>query len=140
MLDLLGAGGIIVTLALAGMAFSPNVVVMAAFGLVFFFIAALFLPSIGTVVAMTVPARVRGMGFAMMAFWALPGLVMLPIAGAVGDEFGLRWGMVVGLPLLTAGALIIAGGKDDLRRDIESAFAAAMSSVQPKAAEADPVA
>lgn len=132
MLDLLGAGGICATLALAGMAFSPNLVVMALFGLVFFFIAALFLPTIGTVVAMTLPARVRGMGFAMMAFWALPGLVMLPVAGAVGDEFGLRWGMVVGLPLLTAGALIIAGGKGDLRRDIESAFQAAMASIQSK--------
>lgn len=134
MLDLLGAGGIVATLGLAGMALSPNLVVMGAFGLVFFFIAALFLPTIGTVVAMTLPARVRGMGFAMMAFWALPGLVMLPIAGAIGDEFGLRWGMVVGLPLLTAGALIIARGKHDLRRDIESAFAAAMASLQSKPA------
>jgi MFS family permease len=134
MLDLLGAGGIVATLGLAGMALAPNLVVMGAFGLVFFFIAALFLPTIGTVVAMTLPARVRGMGFAMMAFWALPGLVMLPIAGAIGNEFGLRWGMVVGLPLLTAGALIIARGKHDLRRDIESAFAAAMASLQSKPA------
>jgi MFS family permease len=125
-LDLLKSGGIIATLALAGMAFSPNIVVMALVGFVFFFIASLFLPAIGVVVAMTVPARVRGMGFAMMAFWAIPGLIMLPIAGAIGDEFGLRWGMVVGLPLLTLGAFVVARGKDALRRDIESAFAAAM--------------
>lgn len=132
MLDLLGGGGIVATLALAGMAFSPTLPIMAAFGLVFFFIAALFLPTIGTVVAMTLPARVRGMGFAMMAFWAIPGLLMLPIAGAIGDQFGLRWGMVVGLPLMTAGAMIIARGKHDLRRDIEAAFEAAMASLQSK--------
>jgi MFS family permease len=135
MLDLLGAGGLVATLALGAMALSPNVWVMAAFGLVFFFIASLFLPSIGTVIAMTVPARVRGMGFAMMAFWALPGLVMLPIAGAVGDSLGLRWGMVVGLPLLTTGAFIIARGKGELRRDIESAFEAAMASIDSKPVE-----
>ena len=134
MLDLLRAGGIVATLALVGMAFSPAIWVMALFGLVFFFIAALFLPAIGTVIAMTVPARVRTMGFAMMAFWALPGLVMLPVAGAVGDQFGLRWGMVVGLPLLTAGAFIIARGKDELRRDIESAFASAMAALETKPA------
>ena len=129
-LDLLQAGGIFATLSLAGMAFAPNLVVMALVGFVFFFIASLFLPAIGTVVAMTVPARVRGMGFAMMAFWAIPGLVMLPVAGAVGDEFGLRWGMVVGLPLLTFGAIVVARGRDGLRRDIEAAFAAAMASIE----------
>ncbi|HVM53387.1 MAG TPA: MFS transporter [Acidimicrobiales bacterium] len=135
-LDLLGAGGIVATVALAGMAFSPNIWIMAAFGLVLFFIASLFLPSIGVVIAMTVPARVRGMGFAMMAFWALPGLVMLPVAGAVGEAFGLRWGMVVGLPLLTTGAFIIAGGKADLRRDIEAAFASAMAALESPEAPA----
>ena len=134
MLDLLRAGGIVATLALVGMAFSPAIWVMALFGLVFFFIAALFLPAIGTVIAMTVPARVRTMGFAMMAFWAIPGLVMLPVAGAIGNAFGLRWGMVVGLPLLTAGAFIIARGKDELRRDIESAFASAMAALETKPA------
>ena len=132
MLELLRAGGIVATLALVGMAFSPAIWVMAMFGLVFFFIAALFVPAIGTVIAMTVPARVRTMGFAMMAFWAIPGLVMLPVAGVVGDRFGQRWGMVVGLPLLTAGAFIIARGKDDLRRDIESAFASAMAAMESK--------
>jgi MFS family permease len=136
MLDLLGVGGLLATLSLAGMAFSPTIAVMALFGLGFFFISSLFLPTIGTVVAMTLPARVRGMGFAMMAFWALPGLVMLPIAGGIGNAFGLRWGMVVGLPLLMAGALIIARGKDDLRADIEAAFTAAMASLQPQPAPA----
>lgn len=134
-LDLLQAGGIFATLALAGVAFSPSIWLMGLFGLVFFFIAALFLPAIGTVIAMTVPARVRTMGFAMMAFWAIPGLVMLPIAGGVGDAFGLRWGMVVGLPLLTLGAVVVARGKDDLRRDIESAFAAAMATMEAKPAD-----
>jgi MFS family permease len=139
-LDLLKSGGVIATLALAGMAFSPNVVVMALVGFVFFFIASLFLPAIGVVVAMTVPARVRGMGFAMMAFWAIPGLIMLPIAGAIGDAFGLRWGMVVGLPLLTLGAFVVARGKDALRRDIEAAFAAAMAPMEAKPADVADVA
>jgi len=110
--------------------------VMALVGFVFYFIASLFLPAIGVVVAMTVPAKVRGMGFAMMAFWAIPGLIMLPIAGAVGDKFGLRWGMVVGLPLLTLGAIVVARGKDALRRDIESAFASAMASMETKPEDA----
>jgi MFS family permease len=133
-LDLLGVGGVVATLALAGMAVSPSIFVMGAFGFGFFFIASLFLPMIGTVIAMTVPARVRGMGFAMMAFWAIPGLVMLPISGAVSEAFGQRWGMLVGLPLMTAGVFIIARGKDDLRRDIESAFAAAMAALEAKPA------
>jgi MFS family permease len=139
-LDLLRAGGVFATIGLAGMALSPAIWVMALSGFVFFFIASLFLPAIGTVIAMTVPARVRSMGFAMMAFWALPGLVMLPVAAGIGEAFGQRWGMVVGLPLLTAGAFIIAGGKADLRRDIESAFATAMAGLETTPAPIDLVA
>lgn len=145
MLDLLGAGGLIATLALAAMALAPNLVVMAAGGLLFFFVAALFLPSIATLTAMIVPARVRGMGFAMMGCWAVPGLVMLPVAGGVGDAYGLRWGMIVGLPLLTAGAMILASGKRELRADIERAYQQAMASItgqpssDPSPAEPPPI-
>jgi hypothetical protein len=139
-LDLLGVGGIGATVALAGMAVSPTIWLMGLSGFVFFFIASLFLPMIGTVVAMTVPARVRSMGFAMMAFWAIPGLVMLPISSGVSSTFGQRWGMIVGLPLLTFGVFVIARGKEELRRDIESAFAAAMASLQTKPADVDLVA
>ena len=138
--ELLGIGGVAATVALTGIATAPNIWIMAAFGFVFYFIVSLFLPMIGTVVAMTVPARVRGVGFAMMAFWAIPGLVMLPISNGVSEAFGQRWGMVVGVPLMMLGASIIVRGKDAMRRDIESAFAAAMAALQPKPSEpAEPV-
>lgn len=139
MLDLLGLSGVIGTFALAGICLSPNLWIMAVIGLVFWFWVSLFVPGLATVLAMIVPSRVRGMGFALLGLWALPGLVMLPIAGGVGDEYGLRWGMIVGLPLLAIGSMIVAGGKAELRRDIESAFQAAMASFQSEPVEDDDV-
>lgn len=130
MLDLLGLSGVIASVALVGVAMSPNLVIMTLCGLGFWFWVSLFVPGFATVLAMIVPARVRGMGFALLGLWALPGLIMLPIAGSIGDEYGLRWGMVVGLPLLAAGAVIVSRGKLHLRRDIEAAFQAAMAALQ----------
>ncbi|MGI8793357.1 MAG: MFS transporter [Acidimicrobiales bacterium] len=132
MLDLLFAGGLVATLSLTGMAFSPNLIVMAVFGLVFFFVAALFLPFIAVLISMIIPARARTMGFAMMAFWVVPGLVMLPVAGSVGDEYGLRWGMVVGLPLLMVGVVILASAKANLRQDIDAAYADSMATINAR--------
>lgn len=141
MLELIRLAGVLTAVFLAGVAASPNLVVMTVAGLLFYFCSSIFVPTAGTVIAMVVPARVRGVGFAMLGLWALPGLFMLPVASGVASEYGDRWGMVVGLPLFVIGSFIIASGKDHLRRDVESAFAAAMSSatVPAPAAETDAV-
>lgn len=127
MLELIRLAGVLTAFFLGAIAASPNLVVMTVVGLLFYFCSSIFVPTAATVIAMVVPARVRGVGFAMLGLWALPGLVMIPIASGVAESSGDRWGMVVGLPLFVIGSFIIASGKKDLRRDIESAFAAAMA-------------
>ena len=127
MLELIRLAGVLTAVFLGGIAASPNLVIMTVVGLLFYFCSSIFVPTAATVIAMVVPPRVRGVGFAMLGLWALPGLVMIPIASGVSDASGHRWGMVVGLPLFVIGSFIIASGKRDLRRDIESAFAAAMA-------------
>jgi MFS family permease len=127
MLELIRLAGVLTALFLGAIAASPNLVVMTIVGLLFYFCSSIFVPTAATVIAMVVPARVRGVGFAMLGLWALPGLLMIPVASGVSDASGHRWGMVVGLPLFVIGSFIIASGKRDLRRDIESAFAAAMN-------------
>ena len=137
MLELIRLAGILTAVFLAGIAVSPTLPLMVVVGLLFYFSASLFVPTAGTVIAMVVPPRVRGVGFAMLGLWALPGLFMLPVAAGIAEAYGDRWGMVVGLPLFVIGSFIIASGKTSLRRDIESAFAAAMSAATVPAPSAE---
>ena len=41
----------------------------------------------------------------------MPGLVILPVIGAVADRWGIRWGMVLMVPVFLIGGLIIASAK-----------------------------
>ena len=76
----------------------PNLALMIVGGTFLVMLFSLVLPAYGTLFSIIMPAKARTVGFAITRLWALPGLVMLPFVGAVGDAHGLRWGLVVSLP------------------------------------------
>ena len=93
-------------------------------------LASLILPAYGTLFSIVMPARARTVGFALTRVWALPGLVVLPVAGAIGDAHGLRWGIVVGLPVFLVGAGVIAAGGRSFQADMAAAHEASMESLR----------
>src|SRR3546814_19782926 len=58
------------------------------------------------------------MGFAVASLWVIPGLVMLPIIGWMGDEFGLRWGMLLMVPIFLIGGIVVSSSKSTINSDI----------------------
>src|SRR3546814_19344097 len=58
------------------------------------------------------------MGFAVASLWVIPGLVMLPIIGWMGDEFGLRWGMLLMVPIFLIGGIVVSISQRTINRDI----------------------
>ena len=56
-------------------------------------------PGILAALSLCIPPRARSIGFSVGALWVIPGLVILPIIGAVGDRWGIRWGMLVMVPI-----------------------------------------
>src|SRR3546814_20556696 len=58
------------------------------------------------------------MGFAVASLWVIPGLVMLPIISWMGDEFGLRWGMLLMVPIFLIGGIVVSSSKSTINRDI----------------------
>jgi branched-chain amino acid transport system ATP-binding protein len=58
------------------------------------------------------------------ALWVIPGLVVLPIIGWLGDQYGLRWGMLVMVPIFLAGGLLISSSKTTIARDIAQVWQA----------------
>ncbi|MGO9198613.1 MAG: MFS transporter [Acidimicrobiales bacterium] len=65
-------------------------------------------PGVLASLSLAIPARARSLGFSIGALWILPGLVVIPIIGAVGDQIGLRYGMLILVPVFVLGGLIVA--------------------------------
>ena len=76
----------------------------------------------------------RTVGFALTRLWALPGLFVLPIGGGIGDDYGLRWGVLVSLPIFLVGALIIGRGGRTFQADMLAAHEASMRAVEEQRA------
>jgi ABC-type branched-subunit amino acid transport system ATPase component/sugar phosphate permease len=101
-------------------ALAPNVAVAVAANAVITAGLAIVLPGIIATLSLAIPPRTRSLGFSIASLWVLPGLAILPVVGAIGDAWGIRWGMLVMTPVFLVGALVIssAGGVigDDIRQ------------------------
>ncbi len=88
-------------------------------------------PGVFAALSLGIPPRARSMGFSLGAIWVIPGLIVLPIVGAVSDGIGIRPGMLIMTPVFVVGGLILAGSGRVLNDDIKQvwAMAAARSEV-----------
>ena len=81
--------------------------------------------------SLAIPARSRSLGFSMGAIWVIPGLIILPIVGAIADTAGIRIGMLIMVPVFLIGGLILSTAGRVIDRDITQVrtLAAARSEV-----------
>jgi ABC-type branched-subunit amino acid transport system ATPase component len=75
-------------------------------------------PGVFAALSLGIPPRARSMGFSLGALWVIPGLIVLPIIGAVSDRIGIRPGMLIMTPVFAVGGLILAGSGRMLNQDI----------------------
>jgi ABC-type branched-subunit amino acid transport system ATPase component/MFS family permease len=75
-------------------------------------------PGVFAALSLGIPPRARSMGFSLGAIWVIPGLLVLPIVGAVSDNIGIRPGMLIMTPVFVAGGLVLAGSRRALNADI----------------------
>jgi branched-chain amino acid transport system ATP-binding protein len=79
---------------------------------------AIFVPTIFAVLSMAIPPRARALGFSIGSLWILPGLIILPLIGAIGDAWGIRWGMGMMAPVYLVGGLILSTAGFSIKDDI----------------------
>jgi ABC-type branched-subunit amino acid transport system ATPase component/sugar phosphate permease len=108
----------IVSLALIVFALAPNIVVALLANAVITASLAVLAPGIFATLSLAIPPRARSIGFSVASLWVIPGLLVLPIIGWIGDQFGLRWGMLVMVPVFAIGGVIIASSQHTIERDI----------------------
>jgi branched-chain amino acid transport system ATP-binding protein len=87
-------------------------------------VLAILIPGLFSTLSLAIPARARSVGFSVASWWAIPGLLILPLIGWVSDTVNLRVGMLVLSPILLIGGLMIASGAQVVRRDINDVWAA----------------
>ena len=114
----------VVSGALLVFALAPNIVVAIAANVVIAGALAVLGPGILASLSLAIPPRARSIGFSVGALWVMPGLVFLPVLGAVADRWGIRWGMVLMVPIFLVGGLIIASAKVSVNRDIAQVWKA----------------
>lgn len=105
---LLAGAAVVASLAAAGFAAAPNVAVAVVAQCVIMASLAIVGPGILSALSLAVPPRARAIGFSIGALFILPGLLVLPFAGWVGDQWGLRWGLGMMTPVFLLGGLAIA--------------------------------
>jgi ABC-type branched-subunit amino acid transport system ATPase component/MFS family permease len=113
-----------VSLALVGFALAPNLAVAIGFNMLISGALAVLTPGIFTVLAASIPPRARSMGFAVASLWVIPGLLILPIIGWIGDRTDLRVGLLAMVPAFFVGGLLIARTKDTVAGDIAEVWQA----------------
>jgi ABC-type branched-subunit amino acid transport system ATPase component/predicted MFS family arabinose efflux permease len=88
-------------------------------------------PGVFAALSLGIPPRARSMGFSLGAIWVIPGLIVLPLVGAISDGIGIRAGMLMMTPVFVVGGVIIAGAGRGLTDDIKQVWtmAAARSEV-----------
>lgn len=131
MFRLMSGIGVAIAFGIGYLAIVPNVVLMCLGYTVLTMAAALILPAYGTLFSIVFPAPARTVGFAITRVWALPGLIMAPIVGGVGDAYGLRWGIALSIPTLLVGSLIVGTGGSEFQADMASAHEASMAAIRP---------
>ncbi|MGI8938749.1 MAG: MFS transporter [Iamia sp.] len=113
----------VVSGCLLGFAVAPTLVLAIAANVVISGALAVLGPGILASLSLAIPPRARSIGFSVGALWVIPGLLVLPIMGAVADRWGIRWGMVLLAPIFLIGGLIIASARRSVNADIGEVWA-----------------
>jgi ABC-type branched-subunit amino acid transport system ATPase component/predicted MFS family arabinose efflux permease len=117
-MEFLGHIAFVVSVALVVFALAPNIVVALVAHGVITAAMAILAPGILATLSLAIPPRARSMGFSVASLWVIPGLVVLPVIGWIGDKYGLRWGMLIMVPVFIVGGVIISTTKHTIARDI----------------------
>jgi ABC-type branched-subunit amino acid transport system ATPase component len=79
-------------------------------------------PGVLASLSLAIPARVRSVGFSIGALFVLPGFLVLPAVGALGDAVGFRYGLLILVPIFVIGGLIVASAGGLIERDVRDVW------------------
>ncbi|MBW3668148.1 MAG: MFS transporter [Actinobacteria bacterium] len=133
-LGLLAYGAVGVAFFLVCQALAPTLWMAVGFGWARAVVGAVVTPGIAAVLSLVIPPKVRALGFTTFSLFVLLGVPVLPVLGAVGDEFGVRVALIAVVPLFLVGAFLLASAGSTVAADMRRVQAA--TTVQAEARHA----
>ena len=124
LMRLLAIVGAAVAGALVLYALSPNVPTAVVAHILVVAPLSLLTPGIYATLSLVIPPRARGLGFGIGSLYVIPGLLLLPIVGAVADDVGARQAMIVMVPVFLIGSAIISSAGAFVNDDVAKVRAA----------------
>jgi branched-chain amino acid transport system ATP-binding protein len=131
-MKLLALVAVFYSLTVVGIAASPNVFVAIFFQALGAGANAILTPGVLAVISLSVPPRMRSLGFATGSIFILLGAMFLPIIGGIGDKFGLRYGLLVFLPIYLVGSFLLSSAGGPLNEDIRKIQASALTQAEAR--------
>ena len=105
---LLGYAAVVASVGAVAFAIAPTVLLAALANAVIVASLAIVGPGVLSSLSLAIPSRARAIGFSIGALFVIPGLLVLPVVGWVGDNWGLRWGLALMAPVFLIGGLVIS--------------------------------
>jgi len=79
-------------------------------------------PGVLAGLSLAIPSRARSVGFSVGALFVVPGLVVIPVVGAIGDAVGFRYGMLMLVPVFLIGGLVVASAGSLIDADVRNVW------------------
>jgi ABC-type branched-subunit amino acid transport system ATPase component/predicted MFS family arabinose efflux permease len=117
-LRMLSIVGTLLAADFALFALSPGLGFAIGAHVVFSGLAALLIPGIYAALSLAIPPKVRSLGYAMASLFILPGVLTLQLVGWIADNWGVRQGLLVMVPILLIGAFILSSASSFVKSDI----------------------
>ncbi|HEX5268713.1 MAG TPA: MFS transporter [Acidimicrobiales bacterium] len=118
-LRMLGSAGFITAASFLVMAVSPDLAIFVGASFVQGAVFAVLVPGIFSIGSLIIPAKTRSLGFQIVTLALLPGVLILPVIGTIGDRYGLRLAISLMAPVYLAGSFLIASAGRFVAADIE---------------------
>jgi branched-chain amino acid transport system ATP-binding protein len=119
--------GILPAIAFLIIALSPWLALSVAAACVSEFAVAILGPTFVAVMTLTIPPRVRSFSLAAAALFIAPGVAVIPVAGWLADNYGIRSGIMLLVPVFLTGAAILGSAGTSVDADIRAATAASVA-------------
>ncbi len=133
-LRFLGLVGVLVAMIWPALAYAPSVGLAIVFHCAIAALLLVLTPGIYATLSLTIPPRIRGLGFSIGSLWIVPGVLVLVVIGGVADDVGIRQGLLVMVPIFIVGAAIIASAGQFIASDIAKVRASTVAQSEVLAA------
>jgi branched-chain amino acid transport system ATP-binding protein len=117
-MKMLAVVGTVIAVCWTAFALAPTLWIAIAMNIAVSGLSSLLVPGIFAALSLTIPPKVRAMGFAMAALFIVPGVLALYVVGGIADAYGIRAGLLIVAPIFLIGAWILASGSVFVRSDI----------------------